>query len=152
MWKIVITRSLFISVILMLIICSCKSRKGQSDVASGTETVSLSDSAILAQKQHDILSKPNHRLVVSFISIGAGTYPKGGEMISSYIEDRQNKYKVKLAYVSKAWGREGEWDMIFSLEELNQQQQVDFINGLKELFGGNQLILILENQPARTYR
>lgn len=147
-----IKKSLFISALLLLIICSCKTRKGKSEAAASAESTALSDSAILAQKQQDILSKPIHRLVVSFISIGAGTYNKGGEMMMRYIEERQNKYKVKLTSVSKAWGREGEWDQIFSLEELNQQQQVDFINGLKELFGGNQLILILENQPARTYR
>jgi hypothetical protein len=48
-----------------------------------------------------------------------------------------------------AWGREGEFDCEFSLNELNLNEQTDFVKGLKKLFEGNQLVQIEENKPSR---
>ena len=136
---------------------ACKCRKDQKatvvpQVTAGQNAVLVPDSAKIAEKQQAILAEPTHRLVVSFISIGEGTFSKGREQLNEHIETFQIKNKIYLNHVSKAWGREGESDVIFSLEELTAEQQVDFINGIKELFKGNQLILIEENSQARKYR
>jgi hypothetical protein len=148
------------AVMLILLISTasaCKCRKDQKSTAvnpvvDGNTAVIIPDSAKNAEQQLAILAEPTHRLVVSFISIGEGTFAKGKEQLNQYIESAQLKYKIYLNHVSKGWGREGESDVIFSLNELTPEQQSDFINGLRELFKGNQLILIEENSQARKYR
>ena len=49
-------------------------------------------------------------LVVSFISIGAGTDYKAMKELDIYAKEFQNEHHVKLDVSIKHWGREGETD------------------------------------------
>ena len=89
------------------------------------------------------------RLVVTFASIGAGIDPNGKTMMDNYINSFKEKSGKLVKYGTLAWGREGEFDCEFSLNELNLNEQTDFIKGLKKVFEGNQLIQIEENKPSR---
>jgi hypothetical protein len=89
------------------------------------------------------------RLVVTFASIGAGIDPNGKTMLDGYINSFKEKSGKLVKYGTLAWGREGEYDCEFSLNELNLNEQTDFIIGLKKQFKGNQLIQIEENKPSR---
>ncbi len=91
----------------------------------------------------------NIRLVVTFASIGAGIDPNGKTMLDGYINSFKAKSGKLVKYGTLAWGREGEYDCEFSLNELNLNEQTDFIKGLKKLFEGNQLIQIEENKSSR---
>ncbi len=91
----------------------------------------------------------NVRLVITFASIGAGIDPNGKTMLDGYINSFKEKSGKLVKYGTLAWGREGEYDCEFSLNELNLNEQADFVNGLKKLFGENQLIQIEENKPSR---
>ena len=91
----------------------------------------------------------NIRLVVTFASIGAGIDPNGKTMLDGYINSFKEKSGKLVKYGTLAWGREGEYDCEFSLNELNLNEQTDFIKGLKNLFEGNQIIQIEENKPSR---
>jgi hypothetical protein len=89
------------------------------------------------------------RLVVTFASIGAGIDPNGKAMLDGYINSFKEKSGKLVKYGTLAWGREGEFDCEFSLNELNLNEQTDFVKGLKKLFEGNQLVQIEENKPSR---
>jgi hypothetical protein len=91
----------------------------------------------------------NIRLLVTFASIGAGIDPNGKTMLDEYINSFKEKSGKLVKYGTLAWGREGEYDCEFSLNELNLNEQTDFLKGLKKLFEGNQLIQIEENKSSR---
>jgi hypothetical protein len=84
------------------------------------------------------------RLVVSFISIGAGTDYKAKEEYDKLISDHPKKPK----YDETHWGREGEVDYCFTLSEMEPRDQDDFVKRTKDLLGTNKLVIITENQPC----
>jgi hypothetical protein len=89
------------------------------------------------------------RLVVTFASIGAGIDPNAKTMLDAYINSFKEKSGKLVKYGTLAWGREGEYDCEFSLNELNLNEQSDFVKGLKKQLEGNQLIQIEENKASR---
>ena len=107
-----------------------------------TETKSLTrDEAKLAPE--------SFRLVVTFISIGAGTDPAAKEMLDRYIADYKMRTGKIPAYVMIPWGREGEVDCCFNMNELSDSEQVDFIAGLRNSMKSRELIQINENARNR---
>ena len=89
------------------------------------------------------------RLVVSLISIGEGTDPEGMRLIERYVEDFGKLSGKSLSYVLIPWGREGEVDCCFALNELTPALQAQFIEGLKERITGRNLLQINENARNR---
>ncbi|MFM9055090.1 MAG: hypothetical protein ACKOQY_00145, partial [Bacteroidota bacterium] len=89
------------------------------------------------------------RLVVSLISIGEGTDPEGMRLIERYVEDFGKLSGKPLSYVLIPWGREGEVDCCFALNELTPALQVQFIEGLNERAKGRNLLQINENARNR---
>ena len=94
-------------------------------------------------------TQKNIRLVVTFASIGSGIDLNAKSNLDNYINSFKEKSGKLVKYGTLAWGREGEYDCEFSLNELNLNEQADFVNGLKKQFAGNQLIQIEENKPSR---
>jgi hypothetical protein len=86
------------------------------------------------------------RVMVTFISIGEGTdrEAKGNldRVTSPYLE------KGKLEMETIPWGREGEVDYCFMLNNLSGAEQQKFISDLKNTFNGNKLVQIVENEPS----
>ncbi|MFM2156566.1 MAG: hypothetical protein RL516_1315 [Bacteroidota bacterium] len=121
-----------------------------SKKASSSTINEVEDSKQAEQKEMSPTStEKNIRLVVTFASIGAGIDEKGKTMLDGYINSFKEKSGKLVKYGTLAWGREGEYDCEFSLNELNLNEQTDFVKGLKKLFEGNQLIQIEENKPSR---
>jgi hypothetical protein len=121
-----------------------------SKKASSSTINEVEDSKQAEQKEMSPTStEKNIRLVVTFASIGAGIDEKGKTMLDGYINSFKEKSGKLVKYGTLAWGREGEYDCEFSLNELNLNEQADFVKGLKKLFEGNQLIQIEENKPSR---
>ena len=89
------------------------------------------------------------RLVVSFISIGEGTDQQARSKLDSYVEQFGHMIGAEIINTRIPWGREGESDNCFKLENLNPGFQEKFIAGLRELFQENTLVQIAENQPAK---
>ena len=137
-------RTLLIVAIFFTIACH-SSKKATSSTINEVE-----DSKQAEQKEMSPTStEKNIRLVVTFASIGAGIDEKGKTMLDGYINSFKEKTGKLVKYGTLAWGREGEYDCEFSLNELNLNEQTDFIIGLKKQFKGNQLIQIEENKPSR---
>lgn len=91
-------------------------------------------------------SIPVCRLTVSFISIGAGTDPDGQPTLNKYIQQFMDASGKKIVYDVTPWGREGESDACFSLDNLTPEEQSRFINGMREAFKGRELVRVEENK------
>ncbi len=93
-------------------------------------------------------TKTECRLIISFISIGEGTDPKAREIMDGSIKNWEERFKTKFEMESIPWGREGEVDFCFKLEELNEGDRAVFVDEIKSMFDGNKLVQISENQPS----
>ncbi len=82
-----------------------------------------------------------YRLVLSFISKGAGTDHKTIEKVKEYIES----HPKKPAFEVKTWGREGEKDYALLLKELTADEQKVFVEDIKKLIASSELVLLKEN-------
>jgi hypothetical protein len=82
------------------------------------------------------------RLVLSFISKGAGIDGKDLEKIRDYVEN----HPKKPAYEVKTWGREGEKDYLFTLKELTPDEQKVFVDDIKKLVSSPDMVFIRENE------
>ncbi len=106
---------------------SCKTSK-ESTAGSATEN------------SGDFKTQP-FRLILSFISRGAGTNSDQKTAVLAYIEAHPKKPLSKKVI----WGREGEADYCFTLKELTKKEQTEFISHIKKLTEGGDLIIISEN-------
>jgi hypothetical protein len=113
---------------LTLFSLSCKSKK--TTVVSND--VSVSDKVV------------KYRVIISFISKGAGTDSKLNENITNYIA-AQSKHPANVVL---KWGREGENDQCYLLNELTKEEQKTFVAGLKKIVNGSDMVLIVENSAA----
>jgi len=91
-----------------------------------------------AQKQ----TPPKDSLVVSFISIGAGTDHKAKDKLDNYVKDFQSREKTTLTPTTRRWGKEGEVDYTYPLNGLSRKQCKAFVEGIEVMFRDNQLVKI----------
>lgn len=144
---------------LALAVSACKSSKdsGESTTNSETETMEATPSNTgkplvsmeIWTREQAQAGPDTFRLVVSFISFGAGTDPESKAILESYIYDYKLKNNKVVTYYMIPWGREGEVDCCFPLDELNASEQNNFIEGLKKVIAGKELIQINENMKSR---
>lgn len=111
---------------LFFLALSCKSKQATSSTA--TETAG------------DVKTQ-TYRLIISFMSRGAGTNSDQKTSILTYIDTHPKKPVSNKVL----WGREGETDYCFTLKELKSAEQVEFISHIKKLSEGNDLISLSEN-------
>lgn len=132
----IVLKSLFI-IFFVSISISCKNRKPKA-------------TAIEATPQNDAKTDSLQiRLVIAFISIGEGTDQEAIGKLNTYVDEFNRDHQVKAINYQMPWGREGEVDNCFKLENFTPDEQDKFITGVRELFKGNKLVQIQENQPDR---
>lgn len=146
-------------VVLTISLNACKSSKDSSDNANKSETEIVEPtpsnptrplvSMEVWTREQAIAGPDTFRLVVSFISIGAGTDPDAKAILEAYVYDYKLKNNKVVAYYMIPWGREGEVDCCFPLDELNASEQKNFIEGLYKIVQGKELIQITENMKSR---
>ncbi|MFA6152061.1 MAG: hypothetical protein WC716_12115 [Chitinophagaceae bacterium] len=73
-----------------------------------------------------------YRFGISFYSIGAGIDGVARQQMMDYIRQFEQKEGVTLTYEKYAWGKEGEQDYCFRLNELSPGKQEYFITQIKE--------------------
>ena len=147
LWKL----SVFIP---FLVLSACKSSSqaragGETGVAAQEEPSSQVPLVQSWTRDQAANGPERFRLVVSLISIGEGTDPEGMRLIERYVEDFGKLSGKSLSYVLIPWGREGEVDCCFALNELTPALQAQFIEGLKERIKGRNLLQINENARNR---
>lgn len=146
-------------VVLAISLNACKSSKNSSDDANKSETEIVEStpsnptrplvSMEVWTREQAMAGPDTFRLVVSFISIGAGTDPEAKAILEAYVYDYKLKNNKVVSYYMIPWGREGEVDCCFPLDELNASEQNNFIDGLNKVIQGKELIQITENMKSR---
>ena len=128
-------------VIVPMLLHSCKSRHAKQ-ASMIPETIVVHDTTIVNSSEKEQI----FRVVVSFISRGEGTDQNARPMLDSYVTLFQEKYGLLAINQQLPWGREGEVDNCFLLNDFSPMQQITFIQGLNDLFKENDLVHIDENQ------
>lgn len=90
-------------------------------------------------------AETKYRLIVSFISKGAGIDLATEARIKKYIET----HPKMPAHVEKGWGREGEKDYLLTLTEFNADEQKLFVEEVKKLITSPDMVFIKENEAYK---
>ncbi len=117
---------LLTSILGLAIITICCKTKQEGSSTSTTTTDSK------AQK---------YRLMVVFISKGAGTDATKREEFLKFVETHPKK-PVNAKF---QWGREGETDYCLTLSELSKSEQSAFVTAVKKIANGSDMMQISEN-------
>ena len=112
-----------------------------SSTTSQTTATSSSTNKILGDTVPTI-----YRVAVSFISMGAGTDTEARPLLDNYVQQFMDATSKRIVYDAHPWGREGEIDICFTLDNLTPEEQTRFINGVRETFKGRELVHIEENK------
>ena len=93
-----------------------------------------------AQKSAD-----TYRLIVSFISKGAGTDATTLAALESLLTTFSNRDGFLVKYEKYTWGREGEYDLCFKMEGMKKAKKDEFVKSVKNCTKSSDLIIIKEN-------
>lgn len=88
-------------------------------------------------------------LIVSFYSIGSGTEEDQINKLQLLIEEFSRSSGKPIQHQKVRWGREGEIDYCFSLNELSAEQKKQFISKTREALKSAKWVHIGENLPCR---
>ncbi len=132
------------------------SASGTQTSATGTNT---SNTTTTAQNNNSSTANKTQgdtasicRLNVSFFSIGTGTDAEARPMLDKYVQQFMDATSKRIVYDAIPWGREGEMDMCFTLDNLSPEEQTRFINGMRDTFKGHELVRVEENKKKMTRR
>jgi hypothetical protein len=121
----------FLASLVSLACISCKAKKQSVKTSESTAAILNTPDAPIT-----------YRLIVSFISKGAGTASEKRTAFLAYVDGHANK----PAYKTVTWGREGETDYCFNLAELPAKKDlITFIDDIKKIAAGSDMLLISEN-------
>ncbi len=127
----------FLASLVSLACISCKSKK---EVAKTTE--SSTTTAVAPAAEAPVV----YRLLVSFISKGAGPDSEKRTAFLAYVDGHPSK----IAYKTVTWGREGETDYCFNLSELSgKKDMVAFIESIKKIAASSDRIIVSENAECQ---
>ncbi len=99
--------------------------------------------------QSDWQAKPNidgtYRLVVAFASRASGPDAEGLKRIQELIKVYENKFNKKISYNIGRYGREGETDYSFDLNNLSKKQVKKFVAVLNKEMRKYNVVSVGEN-------
>ena len=98
-----------------------------------------------AQKTTTSNSNNSYRLIVSFISKGAGTDIVTLASMESLIKTFSNRDGFLVTYETFPWGREGESDYCFKMTGMKKSKQAEFVKSIKNLVKDAPLVIVSEN-------
>ncbi len=126
----------FLASLISLACISCKSKKEAVKTTENTANTATSS----------VDTPVTYRLIVSFISKGAGTDSQKRTAFLAYVDG----HALKPAYKTVTWGREGETDYCFNLSELTAKKDlVGFIEEIKKIGAGSDMMNISENAECQ---
>lgn len=96
----------------------------------------------------EISSTVNYRFRVSFFSIGTGIDGSSKQEYMNFLRSFEEKSNVKISYEVNQWGREGETNFCFKLNELSSKNQRKFISESKENLKNANNVRFIENEPC----
>lgn len=129
----------FLASLISLACISCKSKKEAVKTTENTASATT----------NTVDTPITYRLIVSFISKGAGTDSEKRTAFLAYVDG----HKLKPAYKTVRWGREGETDYCFDLSELTAKKDlIGFIEEVKKIGAGSDMMNISENAECTHIR
>lgn len=131
-----------ILLIALSILFACKTNKDPS---------ASKDNVLQTQvpRTKDSLQVDNYRLTINFFSIGSGTENNLMTRLEDFVGEYAGKLNKTIDYSKVGWGREGETDYCFKLNELTIQEQSNFILQVKEELKTGKWVHVYENQPCK---
>lgn len=91
--------------------------------------------------QEALAKEGTYRLVLSFISKGAGLDNPTHDKVIAYAQN----HPKKPAFETHRWGREGEVDYCFKLTELTADEQKTFVKDIEKMIPDKTMVLVQEN-------
>jgi hypothetical protein len=91
--------------------------------------------------QENLAKETKYRLVIEFISKGAGLDQKAHETILKHIE----KHPKHPKFDKFTWGREGEVDYCLHLKELTAAEQKTFVAEIEKMIDDKTMVSVKEN-------
>jgi hypothetical protein len=134
----------FIIVSFLLITSISIGCKAKKETKSTTNSITSESSTTGTTTSVEDEKTIQYRLVISFISKGAGIDSKLNAAITAYVSAHPKKPATKII----SWGREGENDHCFLLKELTKTEQVEFIAEIKKIIGSSDMVLLTENAKS----
>jgi hypothetical protein len=141
----------------LLMACGSRQPRNTATETSSTESsaeqhpeVAADTNAVVVWTRDQAAKGPEtFKLVVSFISIGQGTDPEAAGLLATALAEFRSAKGKSPAYIMIPWGREGEVDYCFIMNELAPAEQREFIGFMKQKLGARTLIQIQENGRNR---
>jgi hypothetical protein len=96
----------------------------------------------------DSIAENMFRLTVSFYSTASGAEAPMMRKLEDFVGEFAEKNKTNVDYEKSHWGREGESDYCFKLNELSADKQKDFILQVSDVLKEAKWVHINENQPC----
>lgn len=142
---------------------ACKSHKETATATSPTVVASETTKATTAAEPsteiktevktvestvQDSVAENMYRLTVSFYSTASGAEAPMMRKLEDFVGEYAEKNKTNVDYEKSHWGREGESDYCFKLNELSSDQQKDFIIQVRDVLKEAKWVHINENQPC----
>lgn len=100
------------------------------------------------KKKAEIITK----YTLSFSSKGEGYDADAKQAIIKFIKDYELRKDVVLKYFEIPWGREGEFDMCFNLDNMGIRARKDFVTKINKFIAKYPLVQGITNQPCRSNR
>ena len=96
-------------------------------------------------KAGESLASDEYRIIFSFISYGGGTDFKVIEEFKKYIDDYNTKHKMQADPEIVTWGREGEVDYCFKMDNMTKAEQDNFLTGAAKILTKTKRLNVTEN-------
>jgi hypothetical protein len=135
---------LFSIAIILFTFISCKSQEKKSKIDYNNKSQNS-----VTTKNESSNKQNQYRFIVSFYSKGNGTDSKLIDKYTQFIKEFELNKVLTLSNEIIYWGKEGETDFCFKLENLNQNVQNEFITESKALLKESDLVFISENTISK---
>ncbi|MGL4595884.1 MAG: hypothetical protein ACRCYO_00050 [Bacteroidia bacterium] len=134
-------RILYIALPVLLFATACNRKQvpPMQDVVKADTVVTIQEPAPLPEG-----SVENTRLVVMFISKGAGIDLKTKESFEKWLQEQPRQVKWEITN----WGREGELNFCLKLDELSTRDQEKFVEQTRIFLTDKDLVIVTENAPC----
>ena len=97
------------------------------------------------QTENHLVKDTSCRFTVSFISFGGGIDKNAKKELEQFILNFEIKNEMKIPFEKKYWGKEGELDFCFMLNELKKEDQESFILQTKNQLANSTRVRFHEN-------
>src|SRR5262245_41438987 len=124
-------KTISISLFAVLFFISSSCCKKTSGVKENTSTSAQQTTSTVTTT--DSSGEPLYRFIISFYSVGEGTEGEQMTKLEKFIPDYGKKINKDIPFEKTHWGREGEANYCFKLDNLSPADQLKFMDEAKSM-------------------